>query len=426
VRFLHTSDWHVGKSIRGHSRAGEHRAVLAEIATIADEEAVSLVLVAGDLFDSAAPTAESEEIVYDGLLALADVAPVVVVAGNHDNARRLSAVSPLLALGRITVATEARRPDDGGVLTVKAGDGSPVQVATVPFVSQRAIVRAEALMSEPAFRNAQSYAQRMRAVLSSLTAGFSADGVNLMVAHLFVAGGSAGGGERAVHLADEYAVSAIDFPATASYVALGHLHRAQAIRGATAIHYCGSPLQLDFGETANDPQVNVVDLRPGKPAVVTAVPLIAGSRLRTLRGSLDDVLAAASALPGQGVRDGDSDDVDAAGDADRTVAWPDHLRVVLDESPRAGLADEVRARLPRAVEVVLAPRDGDDPAARTADPDRLARQPRDLLAQYLSEHDVADERVAALFDDLVDELVDERVSGPVAGDPVGPPVGGAS
>jgi exonuclease SbcD len=380
VRFLHTSDWHVGKSIRGHSRAGEHRAVLAEIATIADEEAVSLVLVAGDLFDSAAPTAESEEIVYDGLLALADVAPVVVVAGNHDNARRLSAVSTLLALGRITVATEARRPDDGGVLTVKAGDGSPVQVATVPFVSQRAIVRAEALMSEPAFRNAQSYAQRMRAVLSSLTAGFSADGVNLMVAHLFVAGGSAGGGERAVHLADEYAVSAIDFPATASYVALGHLHRAQAIRGATAIHYCGSPLQLDFGEQEQRKQVNLVRAEPGLPAKVDAVRLRSGRRLRTLTGTVEQLAASA----------GDVGD-----------AW---LRVKVAEPSRPGLADEVRELLGDGVVDVRVEREVPTGEPRRARRD--GRTPSQLFGDYLGERGVADPRLQRAFDELHDELAD--------------------
>jgi exonuclease SbcD len=426
MRLLHTSDWHVGKAIRGRSRAVEHQAVLAEIAGIADRELVDLVVVAGDLFETAAPTAESERIVYRALLDLAAGGrPVVVVAGNHDSAQRLAAVAPLSQASGITVASAVRPPADGGVLEVEAG-GDTALIALLPFPSQRYVVTADHLLAGDAADAHAEYADRVVRILRLLTEGFGAGTVNLVAGHLMVMGGTMGGGERGAHTVFDYWVPATALPGTAQYVALGHLHRAQQLPGPAPLHYCGSPLQLDFGETANDPQVNVVDLRPGKPAVVTAVPLIAGSRLRTLRGSLDDVLAAASALPGQGVRDGDSDDVDAAGDADRTVAWPDHLRVVLDESPRAGLVDEVRARLPRAVEVVLAPRDGDDPAARTADPDRLARQPRDLLAQYLSEHDVADERVAALFDDLVDELVDERVSGPVAGDPVGPPVGGAS
>ena len=85
MRVLHTSDWHVGKALRGRSRATEHEAVLAEIAGIAQREAVDVVIVAGDLFDSATPTPEAERIVYRGLLDLAEGdRPVIVVAGNHD------------------------------------------------------------------------------------------------------------------------------------------------------------------------------------------------------------------------------------------------------------------------------------------------------------------------------------------------------
>ena len=65
MRFLHTGDWHVGKALRGRSRADEHRAVLAEVAAVAEAEEVDAVLVAGDLFDTAAPSAESEQIVYE-------------------------------------------------------------------------------------------------------------------------------------------------------------------------------------------------------------------------------------------------------------------------------------------------------------------------------------------------------------------------
>ena len=91
VRVLHTSDWHVGKAIRGRSRAAEHQAVLAEIAGVAEREDVDLVIVAGDLFDTAAPTPEAERIVYRALLDLAAGGrPVVVVAGNHDSAARLA------------------------------------------------------------------------------------------------------------------------------------------------------------------------------------------------------------------------------------------------------------------------------------------------------------------------------------------------
>jgi exonuclease SbcD len=379
VKLLHTSDWHVGKAIRGHSRAHEHRAVLAEICEVAAAEAVDLVVVAGDLFDTAAPTAESERIAYDALLGLAEVAPVVLVAGNHDNARRLDAVARLLALGRITVATEARSAAEGGVRQLEATDGTPVRLALLPFVSQRAIVRVDALMAEPAFRNAQTYADRIRAVIGALTSGFSGDTVNLIVAHLFVAGGTVGGGERSAHLVEEYGVSAQDFPATASYVALGHLHRPQLMPGPSPIHYCGSPLQLDFGEQEQPKQVNVVELEPGLRAKVCAVALRSGRALTTLTGTVGELEAAAAAV----------------GDA-----W---IRVRVTEASRAGLADEVRAVLGEAVVEVRVERPVE--GGRSAQPARHdGRTPSQLFAAYLRERHVDDRRLERAFDALYDEI----------------------
>src|SRR5687768_293974 len=116
MKLLHTGDWHVGRTIRGRSRDDEHRQVLSEIARIAGDEKVDLVLVAGDIFDTAAPSAAAEEIVYRALLNLAEVAPVVIIAGNHDNPSRLNAVAPLLSLGRVTVGSTITRPDEGGIL----------------------------------------------------------------------------------------------------------------------------------------------------------------------------------------------------------------------------------------------------------------------------------------------------------------------
>jgi DNA repair protein SbcD/Mre11 len=380
MRVLHTSDWHVGKALRGRSRAAEHEAVLAEIAGIARHDGVDLVIVAGDLFDSATPTPEAERIVYRGLLDLTEGGrPVIVVGGNHDSAQRLGAVAPLSEASGIHVASAVRPPGDGGVVEIAAG-GERAQVALLPFPSQRYVVTADLLLSGDAADAHAAYADRVVRILGALTQGFRADTVNLVVAHLMVMGGTMGGGERGAHTVFDYWVPAIAFPAAAQYVALGHLHRRQHLAGPAPLHYCGSPLQLDFGETANEPAVNVVDVHPGLPAVVRPVSLTAGRRLRTLRGTLDDVLGGAAG------------------------AAHDHLRVVLDEPARAGLADEVRSRLPNAVEVVLEP--GRAAEARPApDRDRLGRTPHDLVAEYLAEHDAHDERVVALFDELVEDLI---------------------
>jgi exonuclease SbcD len=410
MRLLHTSDWHVGKAIRGRSRAAEHQAVLAEIAGVAERESVDLVVVAGDLFDTATPTPEAERIVYRALLDLAAGGrPVVVVAGNHDSAQRLAAVAPLSQASGIDVASAIRPPGDGGVLELESG-GEVALVALLPFPSQRYAVTADLLLSGDAADAHAEYADRVVRIVRTLTGGFRAGTVNLVVAHLMVMGGTMGGGERGAHTVFDYWVPATAFPPSAQYVALGHLHRAQQLAGPAPLHYCGSTLQLDFGETANDPQVNVVDVRPGRPAEVRAVPLTAGRRLRAIRGTLVDVLAAVAATESDDSAAGDdstADDDPAAGAGG--VGGRPHLRIVLDEPARAGLADEVRERVPDAVEVVLAPREDQRGSGRVADPDRLRRTPHDLFAEYLAERDVRDDRVLSLFDDLVDEAASEPV-----------------
>lgn len=377
MRILHTSDWHVGRTIRGRSRAGEHRGVLAEIVRIAADEQVDLVLVAGDQFDTVAPAPESERIVWQALLDLAEIgAQVVTVAGNHDNPARLQAVAPLLRLGRVHAGAVLARPDEGGCIDVETGAGETARIALLPFLSQRAIVRADELMALDADQHAGRYDARARAVVDRLCAGFAADTVNLVVAHLMVAGGTLGGGERTAHTIFDYAVASAAFPATAHYVALGHLHRAQRIPAAAPVHYSGSPLQLDFGETADTKSVTIVDAAPGLPAQTRTVGLTAGRRLRTVRGTLDDLEAMAG------------------------TTGEDYLRVLVQGERRAGLTDQIRDWFPEAVDVAV-----ESPATVAPDPgapSRAGRSPSALFAEYLSERGGTDERVQALFDELLE------------------------
>jgi exonuclease SbcD len=380
VKFLHTADWHVGRTIRGRSRDDEHRQVLAEIAAIAGDEQVDLTLVAGDIFDTAAPSPASEEIVYRALLDLAEVAPVVIVAGNHDNPARLRAVAPLLSLGRVKVGATIARPDDGGVIDLP---DLAVRIALVPFIGKRGIVRVEEILRLGQAERIGEYAERVADILEALTVGMTPDRVNVVISHLMVAGGEPGGGERTAHLFD-YSVPALAFPGHLSYVALGHLHRPQKVPAPVPMWYSGSPLQLDFGEGGDRKAVVVVDAEPGLPVVVSTRDLLGGRRLRTLRGTLAQIEAMA----------------DTVGDA--------YLRIELEEPARAGLADEVRAILPEAVEVRLAVLASE---AERAVPQRLGRDPSELFRDYLGVRKVEDPRLTALFDELLVEALDHPGGG---------------
>lgn len=382
MKLLHTADWHVGRTIRGHSRADEHRAVLAEIAELAQRHAVDVVLVAGDQFDTAAPSAEAEQIVYTALLDLARTgAQVVVVAGNHDNPRRWGAITPLLARSDVHAAATVRRPDDGGVLRIDTRTGETARIALLPFVSQRSIVKAETLMAHGGGDHAAHYAERCIRVIEALTGGFTTDAVNVMLAHLTVTGGdpTLGGGERAAHTIFDYFVPPQAFPSTAHYVALGHLHLPHRIPGPAPIWYAGSPLALDFGEAERDHKaVLLVDVTADTPARVEQLSLQAGRRLRTLRGSLDGLRAR-------------RDQIDA--DA--------YLRIVLEEPPRTGLARETRDEFPGAVDVSISA-DHDD-VRRAVEQRDVHGSPHELFARYLADHGGVDEQLTALFGQLLEE-----------------------
>ena len=334
--------------------------------------------MAGDLFDSAAPSAEAERIVYRALLDLADTgARVAVIAGNHDNPRRLRAVAPLLRLGQVHVVAEPTRPDDGGVIELRTRDGADVRLAMLPFVSKRGIVRAKHLLAKQAFENVQDYRERLRLLIQRLCEPFHLDTVNVLTTHAFVLGGEAGGGERLAHLVEEYAITAQSFPMSIGYGALGHLHRPQSVRHP--LHYCGSPLQLDFGEAEQVKQVNVVTLEPGIPADVRAVRLTAGRPLRTLTGTLEELTSVSV-----------DDD-----------AW---LKVVVQGPGRAGLAQTVRELLgPGVVDVRV---ESPGSAVRKRRLDHRSRSPQEVFGEYLEHENIEDRRVRDLFGELLDEQSD--------------------
>jgi exonuclease SbcD len=374
VKLLHTADWHVGKPLAGLSRADEHRAVLDEIVGLARQEEVDLVLVAGDLFDSASPSPESEHIVYETLLGLSDVSPVVVVPGNHDNERRLEAIASLFDLVHVML-----RPfPDPEPVRLETSQGEPVCVATVPWISHRYAVRTDQLMAKDASELTGDYRDRMGRIIERVSEPFSTDTVNLLLAHVTIAGGSLGGGERTAQTIFDYWIDPTAFPADAHYVALGHLHKAQRMPGTCPIQYCGSPLMLDFSDTADSQVALVVEASSGTPATVAEHPLTSGRRLRTIGGPMEQLAALR----------------DEVGDA--------YLRVKVEDKARTGLGDEVRELFPNAVRVIVESEGGNaEPSSGRLE--RAATSPRELFTEYLAERAVDDARLVDLFQKLYEE-----------------------
>jgi exonuclease SbcD len=384
MRILHTADWHVGRTIHRRQRLDEAEAVLDEVVAVAQAEEVDLVLVCGDVYEHFAPSAEAERIVYAALLGLRDAGiPVVLVAGNHDYARRLTAVQALLRAVDVHVVAEPRRPDEGGVIEIRSRAGDEVaQVAVLPWVPERAMFGAQEMMGlqpEPF----QAYAERVPPLLQALCEPFEDGKIHLLAGHLFVSGAALGGGERELTIGQIFAVNAAALPISPQYIALGHVHRPQAVPGAaTPARYAGSLLQLDFGEVDEAKSVCIIDAEPGRPVKVREVPLSAGRPLRDLEFALTDL------------EDQRGADTDA------------YVRVFLEcDGPQPGLIDDVREALPNALEIRLV-YEREDPTARAAELRRL--KPSELFERYFRERHGAPpaESLTKLFGELLDEVMD--------------------
>jgi exonuclease SbcD len=274
---LHTADWHLGRAFHGEDLLGAHAAWVDWLVALARAERPDAVLVAGDLYDRAIPPVDAVRLADDALARLAEVAPVVVISGNHDSAQRLRFAAPLLARAGLHVRTDPAR---AGV-PVRVGDGL---VYAVPYL-------------EPDLcRGALGCEERGHgAVMGAALALVRADRARrpaapaCVVAHAFVAGAAGCESERElVAVGGAASVPAAAFSGV-DYVALGHLHGPQRVgrRG----RYAGSPLAFSFSEAGDRKSVSLVEVRAGVEPVVRVAECPVQRPLACLRGTLDELLA---------------------------------------------------------------------------------------------------------------------------------------
>ncbi|MFE2996874.1 exonuclease SbcCD subunit D [Nocardia sp. NPDC059246] len=301
ARVFHTSDWHLGRQIAGrHRRDAEFDAVLHEITYIATESDPDLIVHSGDLFDGPRPSLDDVRRAAHTLRRLGEIAPVMVVAGNHDTRHVLSFLNFTLndmwdsgAERRVRFATDAR-PEGLLIAEYPSARGeSTVRVAALPYLHPN---RFAYEFADGA--TATTYADRMRAVQTDvyrrLTHDRGPDDVLVFAAHLFVEGATPSYSERPISVESDYAASVSGLPIV-DYGALGHIHKPQGIGGiGFPARYAGSPLQMDFGETRDTKSVVLAEIAPGKDPRIEVVPLESGRRLVKLAGTLDEIAMTAS------------------------------------------------------------------------------------------------------------------------------------
>jgi len=244
MRVLHTSDWHLGHTLRGEvSREYEHAAFLAWLIETAKREAADVVVITGDVFDSATPPASAERMWFELLAALRRALPtldIIAIAGNHDSPARLGAASSVLRELGVHVIGALPRRDDGGLdidrilIPVAGGRGL---VAAVPFLRPIDVLD----LADPL---GAIYGE----VIEAARARRQPDQALIVTGHLYVAGAEAEYlSERRVSIGGQESASLRLFPDDIAYVALGHIHRAQRV-GRDTIRYAGAPIPLSLDE----------------------------------------------------------------------------------------------------------------------------------------------------------------------------------
>lgn len=250
-RFLHTSDWHLGRTFSGIDRNSDFQSFLAWLLQIIEEKAIDVLLVAGDIFDTTMPSTDAQRLYYDFLRRISDthLKACVITAGNHDSQRFLSAPKDLLAAFRIYIAGDAVKDE---AIVLRDTDGKAyAAIAAVPWLKEGLLFQTEENLAdeERGKRWEKGVAARYAAVHKALREELGTAQVPMIaMGHLFVT-------NKATPNADLYVGSLRNIPASAfgawDYIALGHIHTPLHLSDAPSpTYYCGSPLKLDFGDNS--------------------------------------------------------------------------------------------------------------------------------------------------------------------------------
>lgn len=376
MRILHTSDWHIGRSFHGHATLDALRGVLETLTAQVRDHGVDVVIVAGDVFDSAAPASACYTLLSDTLRALSDTgARVIVTSGNHDSAARLGFQAALLRDG-IHVVTDPLGSDTR--ITIDDEHG-PVHFYGIPFL-EPALVRH--LWSGVELRSQQ---QTITHVMDLVRADLAVrGGRSVAIAHCFTAGVEATPGvEREIRQGslDVVPLSAFDGP---DYVALGHIHGRQQL--SERVRYAGAPLHYSFGEGDKPRGSWLVELDAAGLAAVEWLDLPIPRRLKTLRAPLDELLTDARFTPHED-------------------AWV--CAQYTDATPQLEPMRRLQARFPFCATVMHTPegvrgRDASTYSRRV----RAARSDAELIDAFLThvrEGEGASEREAEIIRDIIDE-----------------------
>ena len=277
MKLLHTSDWHIGRTLYGRKRYEEFEEFLAWLVETIQQNKIDALLVAGDVFDNSAPSNRAQELYYRFLcrVATSSCRHVVVVAGNHDSPSFLNAPKELLkALDVHVIGSASEALEDEVLVLCNEQDTPELIVCAVPYLRDRDIRVAEAGESikdkeRKLIDGIRNHYRNVAALAEQNRKEFGVDIPIVAMGHLFTAGGQTveGDGVRDLYVGSLAHVTAQIFPDSFNYVALGHLHVPQKVNGSETIRYSGSPLPMGFGEANQQKSVCKVEFHSTAAAV---------------------------------------------------------------------------------------------------------------------------------------------------------------
>lgn len=284
MKFIHTSDWHLGKSLEGHSRLEEQEQFCNDFVKLVNDNNIDMIIIAGDIYDTSNPPAQAEKLFYKTVSRLANNGErcVLIISGNHDNPERLAAITPLaheqgiIVLGYPLSSTEKAKYEGFEIIEAKEGclklkiKEERITIITLPYPSEKRLN--EAIGNPSNDEEAQkTYSERVGKLFRELEENFEEDTINIAVSHIFVVGGEGTDSERPIQLGGSLLVEKKDLPTKAQYIALGHLHKPQKASHRLNAYYSGSPLQYSKDERNYAKGANIVDLKAGESPIIQSI-----------------------------------------------------------------------------------------------------------------------------------------------------------
>ncbi len=300
MRILHTADWHLGQRFVNNDRYEEHKAALDFILKTIENQQIEMLIVAGDIFDTAMPSAQAmtDYFLFLKNLLHTSCRHIVIIGGNHDSPAKLHEAKDLLKIFNIHVVGGVPYDDNGKqiieneLIILKNKKEQPEAiVAAVPYLRDKDLqISTAGQTPEQIGQNIGKQIAEHYQQIASLAAHYQTLDIPIIATgHLFAAGAGVSDAENAIHIGNLGQISAAIFPDIFSYVALGHIHKQQIVGKKEHIRYSGSPIPLSFSEIQDEKVLLMIEFSGNKLLNIKQIQIPTFRKLLRFSGTLTEI-----------------------------------------------------------------------------------------------------------------------------------------